>query len=106
MAQMQMHSWYGVSSSDGEALFAGSPSDAQRFRYDCMAFFKKNHASQFKRYFPEANGAGKIGPCSNLKNFNKWAGKTFRFSKSAKGDLRIVDIRSRRNKLLHRANGQ
>ncbi len=96
--------WYGVTLSGEEAMFACTDAERVLFRYACHRFFKELHPKQHDRYFPDAKN-GQSGPCSNLKNLRRWTGKTFRFSKSAKGDVRLVDIKSRRNKVVFRNGG-
>ena len=104
MSTTQVSNWYGVSLPGKEAMFACSVAEKAKFRYDCNRFFKELHPKQHDRYFPDAKN-GHIGHCSNLKNIHRWSGKTFRFSKSAKGDVRIVDIKSRRNRVVYRNGG-
>ena len=104
MSSMQVSSWYGVALPGKEVMFAGIDAEKQQFRYACNRFFKELHPRQHARYFPAANN-GHSGPCSNSKNLQRWTERTFRFSKSAKGDLRIVDIKSRRNRVVYR-NGR
>ena len=80
--------------------------DAEKVKlhYVCNRFFKELHPKHHLRYFPDASN-GHTGPCSNLKNLQRWAGKTFRFSKSAKGDVRIVDIKTKKNRVAYRNGG-
>ena len=104
MSTTQVSNWYGVSLPGKEAMFTGTDAEKVNLRYACNRFFKELHPKQHARYFPDARN-GHTGPCSNLKNLQRWTGKTFRFSKSAKGDLRIVDIKSRKNKVVYRNGG-
>ena len=104
MSNIQVTNWYGVSLAEDNALFAGNEADKVGFRYACNRFFKELHPRQHARYFPESKN-GHTGACANLTNLRRWTGKTFRFSKSAKGDVRIVDIKSRRNRVVHK-NGR
>ena len=94
-------SWYGVSLLGEEAMPIRTNAEKVKLRYICNRFFKELHPKQHARYFPDAAN-GHTGTCTNLKNLRRWTEKTFRFSKSAKGDLRIVDIKSRKNKVVYR----
>ena len=104
MSTTQVSNWYGVSLPGKEAMFTCAATERVRFRYACNRFFKELYPKQHARYFPDGAN-GHTGPCSNLRNLQRWTGKTFRFSKSAKGDLRIVDIKSRKNKVVYRNGG-
>ena len=101
MSTTKVSNWYGVSLPEKEAMFTCAAAERVHFRYACNRFFKEHHPKQYVRYFPDAAN-GNTGPCSNMKNFQRWTEKTFRFSKSAKGDLRIIDIKSRKNKVVYR----
>ncbi len=104
MPTTQVSNWYGLSLPGKEAMFTGTDAERVSFRFACNRFFKELHSKHHARYFPDAKN-GHTGTCSNLKNLQRWTGKTFRFSRSAKGDLRIVDIKSRKNRVLHRNGG-
>ena len=101
MSTTQVSNWYGVSLPEKGVMFTGSGAESSHFRDACNRFFKELHPKQHARYFPNVINGHK-GRCSNLKNFQRWAGKTFRFSKSTKGDLRIFDIKSRKNSVVYR----
>ena len=97
-------SWYGVTLPGEETISVSTNAEKVKLRNACHRFFKELHPKQYARYFPDAVN-GQSGPCSNLKNLRRWAEKTFRFSKSTKGDVRIVDIKSRRNRVVYRNGG-
>ena len=101
MPSTQVSNWYGLSLPGKEVMFTGPDAEKVKFRSTCNRFFKELHPKQHARYFPDAKN-GHTGTCSNLKNLQRWTEKTFRFSKSAKGDVRIVDIKSKKNKVVHR----
>ncbi len=101
MSTTQVSNWYGVSLQGKEAMFACTVAEKVKFRSTCNRFFKELHPKQHARYFPDAVN-DHTGPCSNLKNLQRWTGKTFRFSRSAKGDVRIVDIKTRKNRVAYR----
>ena len=104
MSTRRVSNWYGVSLPGKEVMFTCTDAEKVNFRYACSRFFEEHHPKQYAWNFPDAK-YGHNGTCSNLKNLQRWTEKTFRFSKSAKGNVRIVDIKSRKNKVVYRNGG-